>query len=90
MQVSQNVSENIDVDFTPFDADPAVGEWLFSLFRDNGEMTTECLAPHVMARRTQLAESAVAALERDILAAGHPLPDIVIDAMDPNQSSVWA
>jgi hypothetical protein len=78
------LSEDIDVDFNPFDRDPAVGEWLASLFRDNGAMTTEYLAPHVMARRTRLAESAVAALERDILAAGHPLPDIVIDAMDPS------
>ena len=75
--------EDTDVDFNPFDRDPAVGEWLFSLFRDNGEMPTEHLAAHVMARRTRLAESAVAALARDILAAGHPLPDIVIDAIDP-------
>jgi hypothetical protein len=46
-------------------------------------MTTEYLAPHVMERRTRLAEAAVAALQRDILAAGHPRPDIIIDAMDP-------
>ncbi|MEU6402541.1 hypothetical protein [Streptomyces sp. NPDC046985] len=36
------------------------------------------------ARRTFLVESAVAALVRDIRAAGHPAPDIVIDVMTPD------
>ncbi|WP_217545209.1 hypothetical protein [Streptomyces sp. GbtcB6] len=76
--------DDIDVDFDPFDRDPAIGEWLYSLFRDNGEMTTDHLAPHVTARRTFLAESSVAVLIRDIRAAGHPAPDIVIDVMDPD------
>jgi hypothetical protein len=76
--------DDIDVDFDPFHRDPAVGEWLFSLFCAHGEMTTEHLAPHVMARRTLLARSAVAALVRDVRAAGHPPPDVVIDVMDPD------
>jgi len=76
--------EDIDVDFDPFDRDPAVGEWLYSLFRANGEMTTDHLAPHVMAHRTRLAESAVAVLTRDVQAAGLTPPDIVIDVMDPD------
>ncbi|WP_316776650.1 hypothetical protein [Streptomyces sasae] len=75
--------DDIEVDFNPFHRDPAVGEWLYSLFRDNGEMTTAHLAPHVMARRTLLAESSVAAPIRDIRAAGHRAPDIVIDVMEP-------
>ncbi|WP_330456066.1 hypothetical protein OIB37_03810 [Streptomyces sp. NBC_00820] len=76
--------EDIDVDFNPFAPDPGVSGWLLSLFRDNGELTTGHLAPYVMARRTVLAESAVAALTRDIRAAGHPAPDIVIDVMEPD------
>ncbi|MFE0510178.1 hypothetical protein [Streptomyces sp. NPDC058964] len=76
--------DDVEVDFDPFARDPAVGEWLFSLFCANGETTTDHLAPHVMARRTLLAESAVASLMRDIRAAGHPPSSIVIDVMAPD------
>ncbi|WP_405996061.1 hypothetical protein [Streptomyces sp. NBC_00986] len=72
------------MDVTPIDRDPAVGEWLVSLFRDHGEMTTVHLALHVMARGIFLAETAVAALTRDVRAAGHPSPDILVDVMDPD------
>jgi len=79
----RTLAESDDIDFDPHLPDQEFQAWLFDTFCGNGDLPATFLAPLVLARRLGLTYSAVATLQRDFQADGHPAADVIVAVYEP-------